>query len=81
MDNWLIIIGIAMIAIGLGLLTPLYDYVPIDFWANIKNLFGLGPPVKGGKIYVVERSLVGEFSLVGVGIVVLAIGIFLKLSK
>lgn len=78
MATWLVKIGIALIVIGVGLLTPLYDYMPIQFWDGIKAIIGLGPPLKGGKIIEVERNLEGEFGSIGIGFILVSIGFFIR---
>ena len=81
MANRIIIIGVVLVVVGVGLLSPLYDYLPIDFWESIKAMLGLRPPLEGGKIIEVERNVSGEFSSISMGIILILIGVYLKSSS
>lgn len=42
MNKWLTAIGITLLVFSVVLVTPLKDYLPVDFWQTFSGIFGSG---------------------------------------
>lgn len=78
---WILRLGIALAAVGLALLSPLDELLPVGFWPFLEGLFTSGsmPPepvyyrlVPGKE----SRSL--EFLLIGVGAALVAASLHMR---
>lgn len=81
--QWLFWIGVACVVTGLLLLSPLADFLPIDLWVQLKQLFVGGEAPHHAYLRVVpgDPSRVVEFVILGVGAVMIATSLFLKTNK
>jgi hypothetical protein len=75
MISWLIAIGTVLAVIGLLLLSPLADFLPVDWWSlsTRKDV--------GYRVVPVPKSYVLELSLIGIGLALIGVGLRLKSSK
>jgi hypothetical protein len=79
MIRWTLRIGVAFIAAGLFLLSPVADFLPVDLWPWVQDLFSETPSQYA---YLrVESGPVGrivEFSLMGIGLALVAAALYLR---
>ena len=84
MSYWALRIGLTLIVIGLILLSPIGDFLPVDFWPRLKNFFF--PDPLSSKDFVFrfvpgEQSRTLEFALIGVGILFVASALYFGPKK
>lgn len=74
MLKWIFRLGCALVVLGLLLLSPIGDLLPVGLWESVKSLFSNEP--QSGYIRVVPTapSYVTEFGLIFIGLVMVAIG-------
>jgi hypothetical protein len=83
MNDWILRIGLAFIAVGLVLLSPLTDFLPVDFWQRARSLFSSDPSSEHPYYRVVpgQPSRAIEFVLIGVGLLFVVVSLLLRLRK
>lgn len=76
-------IGITFLVVGLFLLSPLADFLPIDFWSQLKQLVVEEKDSKIVYIRVVkgEPSKIFQLALTATGVALIATSAYLKLNK
>lgn len=74
MSSCILRFGIVFVAMGLALLSPLADFVPLDFWAKLQGPLSGEAPSQQDYVRVVpaEESRIVEVALLGVGLVLVA---------
>lgn len=81
MAEWLFRVGLVVAGIGILLLSPLSDLLPVDLWLWAKGLF----QPNGTHMYLMvvpsSSSNVFEYSLVVVGIALTLVGHFLRKTE
>lgn len=83
MSYWAIRIGIAFIILGGILLSPISDFLPVDFWVRLQSIFFPSSSSTRGYLRVVplEPNNTLELTLIGLGLLLIAIGLFLRHKK
>jgi hypothetical protein len=84
MSLWTLRIGFALAILGLALLSPLGDLLPVDFWWSLKGWFKSEPtPTSAAFFRVVpgEQSRVVEFALIGIGSALVGASLYLRRRK
>jgi hypothetical protein len=79
MSYWALRIGLALVAIGLILLSPVGDLLPVDFWFRLKNIFSDSSSSSEHMVFRFvpgESSRTLEFVLIGVGLVLVAFALY-----
>lgn len=79
--NWLFWIGLVIAGIGIALLTPLANYLPVDFLGVLQGIFGGDGPARYVRIVPGKDSSLPAYILLGAGTVLVALSYFLKASK
>jgi hypothetical protein len=79
MSYWALRIGIALVVIGLLLLSPVADLLPVEFGLRLKNFFS--DPSSPSKHMVFrfapgEPSRTLEFALIGIGLALVASALY-----
>jgi hypothetical protein len=76
MNSWIFRLGAALIVIGLLLLSPFGDLLPVNFWFRLDGLLGINPPpsehiyyrvVPGGPNRTLELVLIGVGAFLAIG--------------
>jgi len=84
MNNWLIRIGITLIVIAVALISPLKNYLPVDWWpslvGSVGSMFDSGPKHEYFKVVPATEvpSYVHIYVLIALGIFLVAFGKFYK---
>jgi hypothetical protein len=82
MSYWTLRIGLAFIAVGLLLLSPAADFLPVDFWLWVKSLFLPGSSSSSEHVYMRvvpgQPSRLFEFVLIGVGFLLVAAALYFR---
>ncbi|HLP83197.1 MAG TPA: hypothetical protein VK157_02515 [Phycisphaerales bacterium] len=87
MSYWTLRIGIAFIAIGFALLSPVADLLPLDFWPKVKSLFSTesSSAVASQNNYVrvvpAEPSRALEVAFIAAGLLLVAIGLYFRAKE
>lgn len=81
MTNWLFWIGVVVTGLGAFLLSPLADFLPVDFWGMLMGVFGSNRPSQFFRVVPSENSNVLEFALLGVGLVLVAASYYFKEAR
>ena len=94
MRYWILRIGILLIAIGVILLSPIADLLPVDFWSEAQNLFSSDSassstyyhlvPTKSNQLMdfsIIESSQLIAVAVLGFGLSLLTIGLLLRPKK
>jgi hypothetical protein len=84
MSLWMLRIGIALAVVGLVLLSPLGDLLPVNFWPSLKSLFKSGYLPADPVFYRVvpgEQSRVVEFALIGLGLALVCASLYVRNRK
>ena len=83
MNDWTLRVGLACIAVGLVLLSPLADFLPVDFWQRARSLFSSSQSSEHFYYRVVpgQPSRTIEFVLIGVGLLLVFVSVFLRFRK
>ena len=81
MGDWLIKIGAVMAIVGGFFLSPLTALFPIDLWLSINNLFQSAPSASFSWIVPIEESGMLKIALFGIGLVLMVVGYYLKLTE
>ena len=68
MSKWTTRIGYFLIVVGLAMLTPIGDFVPVDFWHSPGNDSAYL------KVVPVSRTHETEIVLIGIGLVLIILG-------
>ncbi len=79
MSEWVIGFGIALVVIGLVLLSPLGDLLPVDFWRTVSSMFSASS--KYMRVVPGEENNLPKFALVAIGLATVACGFYLKAGK
>jgi hypothetical protein len=79
LSRWTLRIGLALIAAALLLLSPVPDFLPVGLWGCVKDLFSESP-AQHAYVRVVRSSSsrIVEFSLMGIGILFVAVALYLR---
>jgi len=80
MADWLFWAGVVA-AVGAFLLSPLADFLPIDLWPSITSLFQGGEPHKYWRVIPAQHSSLYKFVVLGIGLVLIAAGYYLREGK
>lgn len=82
LSRWTLRIGLALIATALLLLSPVPDFLPVDLWGSVKDLFSESPS-QHAYVRVVRSSSsrIVEFSLMGIGFLFVAVALHLRSKK
>ena len=82
MNKWLTTIGIALLVISVALVTPLKDYLPVDFWQTLSGAMGSGSGTKNEYYKVVPtteaQSNIHIYVLITLGIIFVGLGMVFK---
>jgi hypothetical protein len=78
MASWLFKVGIFIAAIGVFLLSPLTDFLPVDFWNSLINFFLPNRPHVYWRIVPTQDSNVFELVLLGIGLALIIISFYLR---
>ncbi|MFZ6749044.1 hypothetical protein [Undibacterium sp. Ren11W] len=84
MSLWTLRIGIALAIVGLALLSPLGDFLPINFWPSLESLFKSGSRPTDPLFYQVvpgEQSKALEFGLVVIGLALVGASLYVRHRK
>jgi hypothetical protein len=94
MRYWILRIGIALVAIGAILLSPIADFLPVDFWGEVQNLFSSTPEnpsnyyrLESSKsnhlvdFSIIESSQLIGFTITSLGLLLLIIGLLIRPKK
>ena len=84
MSLWTLRLGIALAVIGLALLSPLGDLLPVSFWPSLNSLLKSGALPAEPLFYRVvpgEQSKVVEFMLVGIGLALAGTSLYVRRRK
>ena len=84
MTLWMLWIGIALAAIGLALLSPIGDLLPVDFWPSLRSLFKSGSiPIDATFYRAVpgEPSRAVEYMLICVGLALVGASLYVRQRK
>jgi hypothetical protein len=84
MSFWILCLGVAFVVIGLVLLSPLGNLLPIDFWLGLENLFSSGSHASEHLYYRMapgEPSRTLEFLLIGIGALLVLGSLYLEHRK
>ena len=79
MSYWALRIGLAFVGIGLILLSPVGDLLPVDFWFRLKNIFSDSSSPSEHMFFRVvpgEPSRTLEFAFIGFGLVLVASALY-----
>jgi hypothetical protein len=94
MRYWILRIGIVLIAIGVILLSPIADLLPINFWGEVKSLFSSDSakasnyyrlvPTTSNQLtdfsFIESGQLIGV-TILGLGLILFTIGLLLRPKK
>ena len=84
MSLWTLRIGFALTIVGLALLSPLGDLLPVNFWPSLKSLFRSGAMPAEPAFYRVvpgEQSRIVEFALIGIGLMLVGASLYVRHRK
>lgn len=84
MSLWTLRIGIALALLGLVLLWPLGDLLPVDFWSGLKSWFKSESRSAGPAFFRVvpgESSRVVELVLISIGLALVATSLYFRHRK
>ena len=83
MRNWILRIGLVLIAIGMILLSPIADLLPVDFWGEVQNLFSSDSASSSTYYRIVpsESSQFFEFTIIGIGLLMVLIALYFGPKK
>jgi hypothetical protein len=73
MSKWITVIGYILLVLGLAMLTPLRDLLPIDFWHELKSLFST-EEAPYYKVVSTTRSYTPTIVAVGLGLILVILG-------
>jgi hypothetical protein len=73
MSKWIISIGYILLVLGLAMLTPLRDLLPIDFWHELGSLFST-EEAPYYKVVSTTRSYMPSIVVVGLGLIMVIVG-------
>ena len=79
MSYWALRIGLALVGIGLILLSPVGDLLPVDFWFKLKTFFSDSSSSSEHIFFRVvpgEPSRTLEFILIALGLVLVASALY-----
>ncbi len=78
MSHWTLRIGYALVAVGLLLLSPVADFLPVDLWLWVEHLLSESPSQHAYLRVAHGSSGRGvEFSLIGIGLALVASALYL----
>lgn len=81
MTLWTLRLGIALAVVGLALLSPLGDLLPVNFWSSVRSVFKSGSMPVDPVFYRVvpgEPSRTIEFILIGVGLALVGVSLYFR---
>ncbi len=84
MSLWTLRLGIALAVIGLALLSPLGDLLPVNFWPSMDSFFTSGTLPAEPLFYRVVpggQSRVVEFMRIGIGLALAGMSLYVRRSK
>jgi hypothetical protein len=84
MTIWMLRIGIALVVVGLALLSPIGDLLPIDLWLILRSLFTAGSMPADTVFYRLapsEPSSAVELVLIGVGLALVGASLYVRQRK
>lgn len=85
MSYWLLRIGIAFVVVGLVLLSPIADALPVDFWSKLKGLFLSGTSSSSQhqffRVVPGEPNHLGEFGIIAIGLLLVALSLYFGARK
>lgn len=73
MSKWIISIGYILLVLGLAMLTPLRDLLPVDFWHEIGSLFST-EEAPYSKVVSTTPSHTPSMVVVGLGLIMVILG-------
>jgi hypothetical protein len=76
-------IGIVLIAIGVILLSPIADLLPINSWGEVKSLFSSESANSSTYYHIVpsESGQFFEFTFIGIGLLLILITLYFSPKK
>lgn len=80
MSYWTFRIGLAIVIVGLLLLSPASDFLPVELSLFVQSLLSPkeSPHHAYMRVVLVESSHVVEFIIIGVGLTLVAIAMYFK---
>ena len=82
MSYWTLRVGLVLTGLGLLLLSPIADYLPVDLWSKLSPASrGSSPQLEYFRMVRGEQSFLLEGALVGVGLLLVAITPCLRPAK
>lgn len=81
MADCLFRIGVLVTVIGAILLSPLSDFLPVDFWGWLRGLFQSDRSSEYLRVVPTQNSNLLEYVLIGVGLVLVATSYYLREHK
>jgi hypothetical protein len=73
--------GIVLVVLGVVLLSPIADLLPLEISAHSLNPFAAGPSSNYYRVVPVEHSFWVEGILIAVGVVLIAVSLYLQRRK